>query len=150
MAISGIYSFFNKIGPQGLTLLDPADFTTLLGFLFGSKAGITAVVGGNQATGAQLIYGNNQIETSTPSGTDAAVLPAAVPGITIEVNNATANAVLMLGVASNPLNNGLGDTISANNSSVQQPTATGVSHSANTECSYMCFKSGTWKQMKSA
>ena len=146
MAINTILAYFQSFIP-GPRLIDGGDLLQQANLLFSTKSGITATVGGTQATSAQLIRAYNEVDPATASGTDSVVImQPAIPGANIALYNASGQTIKVFGQASNAANGGVGDTIAAANSDAQQATATGVTHADTTVFNYTCFKLGQWKQ----
>jgi hypothetical protein len=143
MSVQSILDLFPSFinGPR---LIDGGELAVEAGLLFSAKAGIVAGAGGTQPKAVLLSAAYNEVDT-VASANDSVMLPLALPGSRVEVNNATATSLQVFGQAINP-NTGVGDTIAANNSSTQQATATGVAHAANTSFTYICTTAGQWKQ----
>ena len=135
---------------RGLRLIDGGDLQTLLKLLGANPAnGLTAHAGGGAAAALQLTSYINEITTAGAGGTDSVALPAAIPGITVEVMNDTANSIQVFGMQANPNNGGAADVIISNTATAPAAAATGVSQAANKTAFYTCHKAGTWKQLLS-
>lgn len=109
---------FNGLGLSANTLFTESASNTL-----------TAHAGGGQTNALQLTSELNRITTVATAG-DSVMLPAAVQGLTILIDNAGANQMQVYG-------NGT-DTING------VATATGVSQMAGSEVIYVCHGTGTW------
>ncbi len=132
----------------GNRLIDGGDLSALANQVFSTATAITARAGGGQANATVLTNALNQIGT-VASGSDSVMLPQAIPGMAVYINNAGASTLQVFGVVSNPVT-GVGDRIVPNNSSTPQATATGVAQSANVDAEYKCYTAGIWKQNLSA
>lgn len=151
MVASVIGKFFRNMMDGGFGPFDRTEFANMAKILFSAQSGITAFPGGGQTNATPLVGAVNQVENSGVGGTDSVVLPIALPGLVVQVNNSSGHAIQVFGAVSNPDNpnaagNPQGDTIAASGSNVQQATATGVSHADATQLAYTCYKLGQWKQ----
>lgn len=143
-AIVDLFSSLSA-SPSGFALTDGGILAQLVSKLFSSQKGITALVAGAQA-GFPLQATWNEVNTATGTGTDSVVLPLALPGNFIFVNNTSGQTIGVWGVAQNPSNGNAGDTIAAANSDAQQPTATGVTQVDTLASLYVCTTLGQWKK----
>ena len=140
-------SFFRTTGP---TLIDGGDLQQLLKLLASSATGLTARAGGGQANALPLQATYNEIDT-VATGNDSVMLPVAIPGLSIYINNAAAaNSLQVFGQVQNPQNGNAGDTIAPHNSSTQAATGTGVAQAAGAAALYVCTTLGQWKQLLSS
>jgi hypothetical protein len=109
---------------------------------------ITAVVGGTNVTSAQLAYTYNEVDTSTGSNSDGVVLPIAIPGNAVVVNNNTANTITVFAQPSNPLlAAGTADQLVAHASVSLVAGATGITLATGVASQFFCSKVGVWKQL---
>lgn len=122
---------------QGSRLIDGGELEQQANLLFSTTTGIIAKAGGTQAAGTQLAAAYNLVETCV-SDNDSVVLPQAIPGRKVSINNATGHTLAVFGLGA--------DTVAAFNSNTQQPAATGVTQATTIERSYTCYKAGQWKQ----
>lgn len=145
MSLASILAQFTSFIP-GLRLIDGGELLAMANNIFSTSSGIVARAGGGQASATVLKTVLNEIDT-VANANDSVMLPLAVPGLQVQVNNVTATSLQVFGQLANPnVAGGGGDTIAASNSSTQQATATGVAHAANTAFTYTCFVAGQWKQ----
>jgi hypothetical protein len=144
MSINSLLQLFTSFIP-GSRLVDGGDCLALAKLSVGATNGLTAHAGGGQTNATALpMLGCIEVDT-VATGADSVMLPQALPGTQIELNNATATSMQVFGQTINQYT-GVGDTIAAAGSSTQQPTATGVAHAGNTCFTYVCFVAGSWKQ----
>lgn len=129
----------------GFALQDGATLFQALNLLFSAAIGIVAHAGGGQALATPLVAAINQIDTCATNA-DSVVLPPAIPGRQVRVNNNTGQTLQVFGVAANASNAGAGDTIIAQGSTAVIATATGVAQATGVETVYICSKLGQWKQ----
>jgi len=110
-----------------------------------ARDGYVAHAGGGQA-GATPLLPNLATVATVANANDSVTLPLAIPGAQITVINASANAMQVFGVAANPSNGGVGDTITPQASTAASPSATGISQASGVACTYFCTSLGKWKQ----
>ena len=91
---------------------------------------LTAHAGGGQGSAFQITNELNRFTTVATSG-DSAVLPSSVPGLTILINNAGANAMQVYGFNTDTING--------------VASGTGVSQMAGSEVIYVCHGTGNWE-----
>jgi len=130
-------------------LADIQEISMLLSLLFSTQGGIVAHPGGGQVNAVQLTATNNQVDTVTTAG-DSVMLPQALPGRFVSINNNGANSLQVFGQPSNAANGGAGDTITPNTSVTPAATGVGVAQASGKCASYECFELGNWKQSISA
>lgn len=143
-AVSDLFkSFAQVLGPN--PTVTGTDLVQLVKQLFSVSAGLTAHAGGTQAAGLQLSAAINELAV-VATAADSVLLPVGLPGqITIIINDGAASAQVF-GVAANPQNGGVGDTIAAHGAVTQTATATGVAQASAAVGIYYCFALGKWKQ----
>ncbi len=139
-ALVSQYQFSPTIGLQDGQLLNQ-----LAADLLSTSSGITALAGGGQVGATPVFPAYTEVDTVV-TNSDSVMLPPALPGQTCFIYNASAQTLAVFGQVSNASNAGAGDTIAAAASTVQQPTATGVTQATATICIYVCMKLGQWKQ----
>lgn len=144
---NSVLQMFTSFIP-GYRQIDGGELQTMAQMLLSAKSGIVAFAGGGQSSATRLTAAMNLVET-VASAADSVMLPQAIPGTRVYINNATATSMQVFGMASNP-NTGVGDTIAATNSNTQQATATGVAQTTTTMMQYSCMKAGQWKQSSMA
>ena len=144
MSLPSILAYLQSFIP-GSRLVDGGDCLFMAKQLFQANGPYTALAGGGQAGATQMQPGLNLVSTAGVGGTDSVMLPQAIPGSQVVVQNDSANAIQVFGQAANALT-GVGDTIAAYNSSTYQVTATGVAQAASTVTEYYCVIAGKWKQ----
>ena len=88
-----------------------------------------------------------EVDTSTGTNTDSVVLPAAIPGSEVVINNNTANTITVFASLSNPNNNSAADKIVDTSSTAQVASVTMASGLVS---AFICFQIGVWKRVKSA
>lgn len=130
----------------GLRLIDGSDLQTQAKMLFQTVAGITALAGGGLTGAPVLGLGNNEVDT-VATNNDSVALPPAVPGLTINVYNATGQTLAVFANGSNPNNAFTADTII--------PSTTNVAAASQTIATakvaqFFCFKAGIWKILLSS
>jgi hypothetical protein len=144
MALPSVLAqFLSFVG--GPRLIDGDELNKQAQELFSYEYGITATAGGGQAGAYQLKRRLNRVETCVTNA-DSVMLPPAIPGKQVIINNATGQSLQVFGVVSNAANGNVGDTIAAANSNAQTATAIGVAQLTTTVMEYFCFKLGEWKQ----
>ncbi len=143
-----VLQFFSSFLP-GFRLIDGSDLKQMSSLLYQTTTGIKALAAGGQAGATPLNYGLNRVDT-VANVADSVMLPPAIPRLQIRVYNNTGNSVQVFGSPSNPNNGNVGDTIAANNSNTQEPTATGVAQASTVPAIYSCYVLGQWKQSISA
>lgn len=94
-----------------------------------STDNITARAGGGQALATVLTTELNKVTTVATAG-DSVLLPASAAGLTVLIENATANPCQVYGAGTDTINN--------------VATATGVSQMAGSVVLYTCYAAGTW------
>jgi hypothetical protein len=149
--VSALTQYFPSFFP-GNRLIDGGDLQNFINLTLSAQGpiGLTALAGGGQAGATVLKYAFNRVDV-VANAADSVLLPLAIPGTEVFVdNNQAANALQVFGQVSNPNNGNVGDTIASHNSIVQQSTATGVSQPAAVMGIYICTKLGQWKQAYSA
>lgn len=139
-ALVSQYQFSPTVGLQDGQLLNQ-----LSADLFSTSSGVTALAGGGQVGATPVFPAFTEVDTVVTNN-DSVMLPPALPGQTCVIYNATAQIMSVYGQVSNVSNAGAGDTIASASTTVQQPTATGVTQAASTMCMYVCMKLGQWKQ----
>lgn len=144
MQVPSIVSLFTSF-QAGLRLIDGGELLQMANLLFGVETGIVATAGGGQARARPLTRANNQILTVATNG-DSVMLPQAIPGLTIFIDNIGAANLQVYGQPTNPVT-GVGDTIAAAASAAQAATGTGVAQNTPTPAWYKCTVAGQWKQV---
>jgi hypothetical protein len=144
--ISSLLSLFPSF-VAGNRLIDGGDLAALVSLEFSVKTGITALAGGGQPGATPLTAALNRVDTCA-TNSDSVMLPQAIPGNQVSVNNNTGQTLAVFGIPLNPVT-GVGDTIAAHNSNTQQPTATGVTQATTLVAIYQCYVAGQWKQVLS-
>lgn len=129
----------------GKQLVDAGDLAALVNKLFSSATGLIATPGGTQAAALPLTATWNELDTVT-TNSDSVMLPIALPGNFIYINNSTGQTLAVFGQLANSQNSNAGDTIAAHNSNTQQATATGVTQLTTVPALYVCTTLGQWKQ----
>lgn len=99
--------------------------------LVASQDGITAHAGGGKANAYQLTTQLNRV-TTVATTADSVKLPEAIPGTSVTLINAGANAMQVFGKDSDTING--------------VATGTGISQPAGTEYVYHCLTDGAWRQ----
>jgi len=145
MASSFVSQFLSFV--PGLRLVDGGDLLALTNSIGSYTNGITAGVTATLALATQLTATFNSVDTSTNSGTDGVILPPALPGMEIEIDNNTANTIYVWGVGANQNNGGAADLIIASGSYGNGNAAAHVALASTKASSYQCFTAGIWKQM---
>jgi hypothetical protein len=113
-----------------------ASFKDILeGAPFSVSASVTAHAGGGKTDAVPLTAAINTIGTVATTA-DSVLLPPALPGRIIIINNTAANATQVFGQGT--------DTINA------VATATGVSQAGGTSAMYSCGIAGAWRRNLSA
>jgi len=143
MLLNSMSELFSVFQP-GRALQDGGALAQLVGVLFSTEDDITAAAGGGQDDARRLTASSNRVKTVETSE-DSVMLPLAIPGRTVTIENATATTLGVFGDPANP-NTGAGDTIAAAASATQEATATGVTQPATALGVYVCVKAGEWKQ----
>lgn len=141
-----VASFLSFI--PGSRLVDGGDVLGLAQAVVGVNTPVVAKAGGGVA-GTPVRLGMTKIST-VASGADSILLPPAVPGSTVSLNNAGANSAQIFGQQANQGGLAAGDQIVVNNSSTPAAVATGVAQAANVDAEYKCYELGIWKQSVSA
>lgn len=132
---------------SGQRLVDGGDLAQMASYLFGYNAGVQAGASASTSAAAltvpALTYGMNLTSASVSAG--AFVLPNALPGGDVIVQNEGANPVTVWADPSNPNNGGAADTIIP----AASATATAASAAVATGrvALFMCFAPGLWKQV---
>jgi len=142
--ISLLKSFF----PSGLRLVDAGDLQQLTNILASGASGITALVSGTAVTSPLLTASDNQIDTSTGSGTDSVTLPPAHTGQSVAVNNNTANTIKIWANPANQDNGGTADTIIDHGTT--GAGAASVTIASGLIYTFSSAKAGIWKASSSA
>lgn len=146
MSISSTRGFYSQESfVPGPRLIDGHDFATLFNASQSYAKGIVAHAGGGQALATPLTAALNQIDTCA-SDNDSVMLPPAIPGLTVTINNNTAHTLAVFGVPDNVNNGDVGDTIAVQGSTVQAATGTGVTQATGVITTYVCTQLGQWKQ----
>jgi hypothetical protein len=109
--------------------IDPADISGALRDFTTAQTGITAAVGGGQANATQLSAAFNRVTTVATAG-NSVRLPAALPGASLVVTNATATSMNVF-----PQTGGVINTLSPN---------TAFAMAANVTVMFVCSVAGTW------
>lgn len=136
---------FQSFSQPGKQLIDAGDLNQLVQLLFSSSNTIVAAAGGTQALATPLTVTWNELATVV-TNSDSVMLPLALPGRFVGVNNDTGQTLAVFGQIQNPENANAGDTIAAAGSTVQQATATGVTQLTGVATIYVCTTIGQWKQ----
>ena len=144
--ISSILSLFRENSQPGFRLFNGSEFANLVNLQFSTKLGITASTTSTQAAATPLPSYLNRVDTSTGTNTDAVLLPQAIPGLSVVVDNNTANTITVFGIAANPVT-GVGDTIAAHGSTSYAATATGITMATGIMSEFCCTEAGKWKQL---
>lgn len=144
--ISSIFSFFQSFSPSA-RLIDGGEAQTLVQMLFSSAAapGITALAGGGVAGAPVLQYAVNLLST-VASAADSAVLPQALAGRTVYVDNEGAQSATIYAAPTNP-STGVADQVVDTNSIV---LAASVAVASGFLAQFTCTKAGVWKKLVSA
>lgn len=142
--LSSLLQLFPSFFP-GSRLIDGGELKQLAQLEFSASSGLVALANGGQ-TGATLLKSAVNEVGTVANANDSVMLPLAVPGTQVVANNAGTNSMQVYGQASNPNNGNAGDTIMAHGSSTPAATGTGVAQAANAVATYICFKTGVWKQ----
>lgn len=100
-----------------------------------AQVGIVAKAGGGQATATQLTAAFNTVAT-VATAADSVVLPAAVQGLEISVQNDGANSMQVFGLGTDTINGAA--------------AATGVAQAATKLGFYVCHADGKWLRLLSA
>src|ERR1700734_4158180 len=139
MVLASVLSYFQSFIP-GSRLVDGGDCLNLAKLLFTPTTGIVALAGGGQAGATQLQQGMNRVDTAGAGGTDSVVLPPAIAGSFVVVNNNSGQAIQVFGIGANAGGGqSTGDTIATSSSNTQVATGTGISL-ANTKIAiFYCF-----------
>lgn len=144
MALRQTLISFLKYNP-GYGLQDGWSLWQTWNWLFSASTGLTAHAGGGQAGATPLPSALNRVDT-VANAADSVLLPPAIPGRQVVVNNNSANALQVFGVASNGANDGAGDKIATQGSTVYEATGTGVAQASGVVTTYSCDTLGLWKQ----
>lgn len=132
----------------GKQLIDGSALALMVQQIFSITTGITAKAGGG-VSGTQLTAYNNEVNT-VAADNDSVVLPPAIPGSTVWINNNSAHSLQVFGNQSNQSNGGVADTIAAHSTQAQAAAATGVAQASALGALYKCTTLGQWKQLLSA
>lgn len=138
-------SFFSNF-----KLVDAGDCKVLAESLQTAQGTLTATVGGTAANSKQLSLGMNRVDTSTGANTDSVVLPPAIPGSVVYLENNTANTIVVFGAAANQSNLSaagaiVADTITAHNA-LSGAAAASQNQATTIFAQYTCIELGNWKQ----
>lgn len=140
----GLYSQESFV--SGPRLIDGGDFSQFFASEQSVVDGIVAHAGGGQASATALTNALNQVDTCA-SDNDSVMLPPALRGTKVWINNNTGHTLAVYGVPSNNfLATPAGDTIAVQGSTSQVATATGVTQLTGVACWYVCTQTGQWKQ----
>jgi len=142
--ISALIDLFPSFIP-GSRLVDGGECLQLAQLICSAKTGYTALAGGGQTGATQLTATLNEVP-NVASDNDSVMLPLAIPGRWVVVNNTSGHSLQVFGQPINPNNAGAGDTIAPNNSVTQAATGTGVAQATAVMAIYVCTTIGQWKQ----
>lgn len=99
--------------------------------------GLTATAGGTKAAGLQIPAGVALVQFDTvASGSDSALLPNALAGMTFRLANSGASTMSVYGRGTDTINDAA--------------TATNYDIATNVSVDFFCAKNGQWKAIKSA
>lgn len=142
--VQGMFSSF----VSGNRLVDGGDLSQMASLIFGysptvQSCGTAATSTAAIALGTVLGYGMNLVSVSTTGG--AITLPPAIPGAQVMVQNQGASTASLWAAFANPNNGGSADSVVIAAASVA--TAASAAVSTGRVSIFMCFATGTWKQV---
>jgi len=153
---ASLLAFLGSIGAQtpGPTMPNGVDLLNFFKASLGPTASLTALAGGGIPGATQLNLGWNEVDTVATTG-DSVVLPPALPGSMVWVNNNGANT---LDIYSNQYNYQNPSSSASYQADVVVPPGTTSANSATTALTLTsgyvtllyCAKLGTWKQFLTA
>lgn len=141
-ALTSIYQFLNAIG-----LLDGALLNQFIAEQVSATGdtSITALAGGGAAGAPLMNLAYNRV-TVVATNSDSVLLPYAIPGTELFVDNDSANTLAVFAQTANPNNaGGVADKIVAQSSLISGGGAASVTQATGISTAYICTKAGFWK-----
>lgn len=144
--VSSIFSYFQSFRASS-RLIDGGEAEMLTKLLFSTKPapGITALAGGGAAGAPVLEFAINLLST-VASAADSAVLPQALAGRHVVVDNEGANSSTIYAATTNP-STGVADQVIDTGSTA---LAASVAVASGYAAVFYCTKAGVWKKLVSA
>lgn len=105
---------------------------------------VTALPGGGAAGAPVLSLAYNRVSV-VATDNDSVVLPLAIPGNEVIVDNDGVSTLAVFASTSNPDNSGTADKIVAQSSLISGGGAASVTQATGISTSYFCTKLGFWK-----
>ncbi len=139
--MASLLQLFKSFTP-GKQLIDGGELKQMASLLMSAQDIDVPDNAGDAATGYRLTAAMNRI-ASLVATNDSVVLPPAVPGRMVWVDNATASTVIVFGDPYNPAT-GAADGIAAHGSN--NVVTTGISVTTTVLANFVCIKAGEWKQ----
>lgn len=145
MAVNSIFSYFQSFF-AGDRLVDGGECKLLTQMLFGTKSIVALAGGGAPTADAQTLIQGINILTTVATDADSVLLPNALPGMSVVVDNEGAHSATIFASTLNPAT-GVADSVVDNNSLV---LAASVAVASGYAAVFYCTKVGVWKKLVSA
>lgn len=135
--------FYNRGG--GDRLQGDEALTRLANYTIGYQNSLTALAGGGQAGATPLATGFNEVDT-VATNNDSVMLPAAIPGSSVDIYNAGANTLAIYANVAQS-NGSSADQMIAKSTNAKTGAAASITIASGHSTVFVCTTLGLFKQL---